>query len=132
MPLSTEDQFAINDLLSRLNFAIDDRDADEWVACFTPEGSFENPESVWAGEDAHRKLVADQIGLPRCQHIMTNLLLEGDGDRATGRANGAVFEEIDGVYSISNFSGQEHHFVKVDGKWLIERTIRHRPKKKNA
>ena len=132
MPLSIEDQFAINDLLSRLNFAIDDRDADAWVACFTTDGSFENPESKWAGEHAHRELVAAQVGLPRCQHIMTNLLIEGDGDQATARANGAVFEEVDGKYSLSNFSGQEHHFKRVDGSWLIERTIRHRPKKKNV
>lgn len=129
MPLSIEDQVAITNLLNRLNFTIDDRDADGWVACFTPDGTFENPEGVHGGEAAHRKLVADQIGLPRCQHTMTNLLIEGDGDKAWARANGAVFEEKDGQYSLSNFSGQEHYFQKLDGQWLISRTIRHRPKK---
>ncbi len=129
MPLSTEDQFAITNVLNRLNFTIDDRDADGWVACFTPDGTFENPEGIHQGEDQHRKLVAAQVGLPRCQHTMTNLLIEGDGDHASARANGAVFEEVDGQYALSNFSGQEHYFRKVDGAWLIERTIRHRPKK---
>jgi len=129
MPLTIEDRFEITDLLDRLNFTIDDRDADGWVACFTVDGSFENPEGSYSGEEAHRKLVAAQVGLPRCQHIMTNLVLDGDGDEATGRANGMVVEEKNGEYSVSNFSGQEHYFKRVDGKWLIQRTIRHRPKK---
>jgi len=129
MSLSIEDQLEITDLLNRLNFAIDDRDADAWVACFTSDGSFENPEGRYAGEEQHRKLVAAQVGLPRCQHTMTNLVIEGDGDQATARANGAVFEEKDGHYYLSNFSGQEHHFKRVNGSWLIQRTIRIRPKK---
>ena len=127
MSLTIEEQLAITDLVNRLELSVDDRDADAWWACFTPDGAFENPSGKWAGEDAHRRLVAAQVGLSRSQHAMTNLLIEGDGDRATARANGVVFEETDGHYTVSNFATQEHHFRRVNGAWLIERTIRHRP-----
>ncbi|HET7690845.1 MAG TPA: nuclear transport factor 2 family protein [Nocardioidaceae bacterium] len=127
MPLSIEDQVAIRDLVSRMELSVDDRQADQWVACFTTDGSFENPGGSWVGEDAHRKLIAAQVDLPRAQHVVTNMLIEGDGDDATARANGAVFEEQDGRYTLSNFATQEHHLKRVDGTWLIQRTIRHRP-----
>jgi len=129
MPLTIEDQFEITHLLNRLTFAVDDRNPDAWVACFTPDGAFVTPNGEFAGEEALRSLLAGEEGLPRRQHTISSLQLEGDGDRATGRANGPVFEEKDGHYYVMNFSGQEHHFRRVDGTWLIERTIRHRPKK---
>ncbi len=129
MPLSIEDQVEITNLLNRLTFAVDDRDVDAWVACFTPDGSFHSPNGVWKGEKEQRKLLAGEDGLPRRQHTITNLQIEGDGDRASARANGPVFEEMDGRYYVMNFSGQEHHLRRVDGTWLIERTIRHRPKR---
>ena len=128
VPLSLADQFAIQELVNRMERSVDDRDADAWVACFTTEGSFENPGGTWAGEDTHRALIAAQTELPRSQHLVTNLLIEGDDGRATVRANGAVLEEVDGVYTLSNFATQEHHLTRVDGHWLIERTIRHRPR----
>jgi uncharacterized protein (TIGR02246 family) len=128
MPLSAEDQLAIADLLNRLNFAVDDRDPDAWAACFTPDGTFENPEGVHKGPDAQRKLIEAEFVHPRRMHFMTDLLIDGNGDQATARANGTVFEDNDGT-RILNFSRQEHHLVRVDGKWLIQRTIRHRPKR---
>ena len=128
MPLSTEDQMAITDLLNRLTFAVDERDPEAWAACFTPDGSFQSPNGKWTGTEAQRKLMTGEVGFPRRQHIVTNLLIEGDGDRASARANGPVFEEEDGSYYVMNFSGQEHHLRRVDGTWLIESTIRHRPK----
>ncbi len=128
MALSVEDQIAIRDLVSRMEFSVDDRDADAWVACFTPEGAFVGPSGTWAGEEAHRALVAAQTSLPRAQHVVTNMLIEGDGDQASARANGAVLEEQDGTYVLSNFATQEHHLTRVGGAWLIERTIRHRPR----
>ena len=128
MPLTPKDQLEIADLLNRLNFAVDDRDPEAWVACFTPDGSFENPEGKHVGPEANRKLIAAEAGHPRRMHFMTDLLIEGDGDRATARANGMVIEDHDG-HRILNFSRQEHHCRQVGGKWLIERTIRHRPKR---
>jgi len=127
MPLSIEDKVEITNLLNRLTFAVDERDPEKWAACFTEDGSFQSPNGKWTGKQAQRELMTGELGFPRRQHITTCLLIEGDGDRASARANGPVFEESDGNYYPMNFSGQEHHLVKVDGTWLIESTIRHRP-----
>ena len=93
MALAPDDHEEIRQLLARYNFAIDLGDIDGWVACFTPDGSFEClglPDGhpfggKHIGAAALRAYCEGHFGRGkgRGRHGNFNLLIEGDGDEAT-------------------------------------------------
>ena len=93
MPLTHEDHEEIRQLLARLNFALDLGDIDRWVACFTPDGSWEGigfPDSspfagTHAGRAALNGFAETHYGIyrGRGRHGNFNVLIDGDGDTAT-------------------------------------------------
>lgn len=111
MGLSVEDRLAIQDLYSAYNHAIDYGDADAFGACFTADGSLDTGHGdPTVGTEALTAFVAvvNQM-MPGMRHSISNLLLEGDGDAATGRA-----------YLWSYRAGASGHDVVLTGRYTDE------------
>jgi ketosteroid isomerase-like protein len=87
VPLSVEDHIAIEQLYVAYNHRIDFGTAEEWAACFTDDATFNSGYSEEVGHDALLAFfAATKEMVPDIRHIITNVLIEGDGDTACGSA----------------------------------------------
>ena len=87
MTLGADDLFAIHHLYARYNHTIDVGSADEWADCFTADARFDSGVSVAQGRDALLEFhTATREMVPDIRHVVANILVEGDGDEATGAA----------------------------------------------
>jgi hypothetical protein len=77
----------IEQLYAAYNFAADSGDGEGFAGCFTSDGVFDPGGVRIEGSDALIQ-VGNGIpqGLPGCRHVCSNLLIEGEGDEANGRA----------------------------------------------
>lgn len=130
-PLTTEDRLAINDLLARYAWALDTGDVDAFVACFTAtavvvEEVFEEPDR-WEGADGIRRLAEHFRNVPNFpgrQHHVSQLLVEGDGQRCAARSFVLVSECRGEPPYVIRFAGYyEDQLLKSNGRWLFERRM---------
>jgi hypothetical protein len=81
--LSAQDNFEIQQLYARYNFAIDSGDAEGWAATFTPDGVF----NTMNGHDAlvgFVKYWREKLNGATRKHWNTNLQISGNSKEATG------------------------------------------------
>ncbi len=119
------DRIMIQDLLGRYAFAADygKGDPESWAALFIEEGRFEIPEIslVVAGRAALIKFMEGlHRTVPGLHHVMSNFVIDIDGDRARGKCELNEFmlrpEEI-----YNNLQGwYEDDYVRVDRRWYIK------------
>lgn len=86
MPLSADDKLAIAELSNAQMRALDAHDVDSWVGAWIPEGTFDATYGVFEGHDACREFINGHIAAGKedgARHLMTNYVIEGEGDRAT-------------------------------------------------
>jgi hypothetical protein len=91
------DRAEITDLVARLGVCLDESRFDEMAGLLADHATVRTSRGEAVGreavlEQARRTHPADQ----RFQHVITNLLLDLDGDRATARANLAVHITVPG------------------------------------
>ena len=87
MSLKTDDTVEILQLYSRYNTAIDTGDSKGFAGCFVAEGVFDSGMGVQTGHEsiaAFAKQTHDNM--PGMRHDATNIVVDGQGDRATGSA----------------------------------------------
>jgi hypothetical protein len=130
------DRSEIEDLQSRYMFALDFHDPETYASTFTPDGVL-----VWAGGTVTgRQAIVDEMkearevdaraaaGMapvrpPARRHFISNVVLQIDGDRATGRA--FWFEFNNDMRDRRPYLGAYGHYQdelrKVDGRWLFSR-----------
>ncbi|MEO8540141.1 MAG: nuclear transport factor 2 family protein [bacterium] len=84
MALSVEDQLSIQQLYAKYNHAIDFGKAAEWAATFTPDGVFNSGNGTFAGTEQLTGFCSGFATQLKARHWTNNLILEGDGARATG------------------------------------------------
>jgi hypothetical protein len=87
MGLSIEDQLEIQGLAARYNHAVDSGDADGFIATFSEKGALNAGAFVVEGHTALGEFAtnfASSVREPR--HVATNLVIDGDGDKATLKA----------------------------------------------
>ena len=89
MTLSAEDRLDIADLYARNAWALDLGDVDAFVSTFTADASLQMKQR-YVGHERIRHFMAlfldRDFGFPRAQHLVSQLVVEGDGDRARARA----------------------------------------------
>lgn len=124
MPLSIEDKLAIQELVARYNHAVDSGDGAAYAATFTEDGVMQAGEMRMEGRDTLEQFAkgfAQSQHAPR--HIASNLLIEGDGDRATLKAYIQMFAMAGDppTQQIATAGLYSDELVKKDGQWLFVR-----------
>ena len=130
-----EDRAAIEDLQARYMFGLDFRDPDAYAATFTEDGILDYGAGQIRGREAIAAMVQtmrdndtaaradNDSGLRAAvgRHNITNIVIEIDGDRATGTAYWFHYgnDNPDRAAQLNSFGHYEDELVKVDGEWLF-------------
>jgi ketosteroid isomerase-like protein len=119
-----EDKFAIQELISRYNHAIDFGNYEAWVACFTADGIFEGSAGRFVGEAELRKFTEQfktmRANLPNVRHCVLNTVADVEGDTAVASSYlQLITTGKDGVKVM--FTGRyDDKLAKVGGKWRFK------------
>ncbi len=126
MVLTIDDHLEIQTLVARYNHAVDSGDGEAFAVTFTEAGVLDAGALYLAGREALARFAE---GLPDSQraprHITSNLLVDGDGDRATAQSYVQMFT-LAGDPPVQQVaaSGRYHDdLVKIDGRWHFERRV---------
>ena len=132
----TADRVEIQDLQARYLFALDWQDADAYAATFTEDGVLDWAGGIVKGREAIRQEVrgmrayfekrekADAPTRPaRLRHFISNVVIDFDGDRATGRAYWFELNDDnrDRHPYVGGYGHYEDELRRVDGHWLFTR-----------
>lgn len=121
MPLTADDKLAIGEVLSAYCFHLDYGRWDEFRALFTEDArlDFGALMGVHEGPDGIRGFtqMMGNLGL-FMRHYCTNMLIEGDGSRATARSYVLALTGNPGQQSIAT-GLYEDQLVKENGRWLL-------------
>ncbi|KXX59687.1 nuclear transport factor 2 family protein [Rhodococcus sp. LB1] len=86
MPLSVDDKVAIETLSNTQMRYLDQHAVDEWVGCWADDGRFIATYGTFTGHAAIKEFIVGHIAAGKedgARHLMSNYVIEGDGDRAT-------------------------------------------------
>ncbi len=130
MALTLEDRLAVQELMVRYAYGID-TDCTEagWLDLFTENAVMTSPFSGvhegFEGVKQFRNKFLPRRGKIQIRHVITNFLVDGEGDRATLKA---YFTELKTDLQASKpktelfFCGSYDCVArKIDGKWKLER-----------
>jgi len=128
MPPSIEDRFAINDLFVRYTTALDAGDVDTIVGCFTEDGALESPVvGKYRGRDGIRAFSERFAAMHRrgvqLRHVISNLAMTVDGDRAHATCYLVTIMTIDGKSQLTPPGHYDCELRKVDGDWLFQHRL---------
>jgi len=126
--LSLEDRFGINDLFIRYTCALDAGDAETVIDCFAEDGTLVSPA---VGEHTGRPAITAfahrfaqfQKGGSQLRHVISNLMMTVDGDRAHATCYLMVFLTKDGKSSLLAPGRYDCQLRKVDGQWRFQRRV---------
>ena len=126
-----EAELAIRAILVDYAAFLDARDYAPYVALFTPDGEWENHNGHYKGRDAIVAMLTSQLGPdgspnPNSYHLITNIRVTIDGDRATAssrfhfvmrdRESGSPRIILGGTYD-------DQLLRQRDGDWQIRRRL---------
>jgi hypothetical protein len=130
MPLSPEDRQRVVELYSRNVWAFDTGDVDGFVGTFTPDAALDLAKRH-EGQAAIRAFAElafkNDPWLPRSQQLVSQIIIEGDGDRANVRAYVTRTHRLPG--RIRNncmvvWTGYTtDRVVKSSGEWLFQEKV---------
>lgn len=123
-----EEKDAIRDLMTRYCLSIDAGRNDEWVDCFTEDGTFNSPIlGKWTGP---KKLLAfterykEWTGEAQPRHCVMNILIEVNDDAATAESYLLMTHAEGGKTELVISGRYEDEIRKVDGQWrFLERRV---------
>jgi uncharacterized protein (TIGR02246 family) len=125
------DQIDINNLFTRYACALDEGDVDTVVDCFDPEGSLASPVAgVQKGHAAIRafaeRFARYQAGGAQLRHVISNLRVEIEGDRARARCYLVVFLSRGGTSKVIPPGQYDCQLVRKNGQWrFAHRVVAH-------
>ena len=123
-----ESRIAIEDLFSRYMWAIDCGDVAGVAGCFTEDGSLESPAvGAYSGRDqitafAERFARFRERG-SQLRHVISNLMVDIDGDTATAQCYLVVFIVENGDSRLLGPGRYECDLRRVDGAWYFARRL---------
>lgn len=129
--LSTADELAIRDVISRYAWALDTGDVEGFAGCFCSDGvlvwdAFETPDR-WEGQAALRHFAAFFRDLPTSagrQHHVSNTLVEQCEGGARSKSYVAVaLRQGDGPHLLNVMGYYEDTFRREDGQWRLARRV---------
>ena len=125
-----EDRAAIHDLFTRYCCALDNGEVETVVACFTADAVLKSPVIDLKGSDEIRafagRFAAQRAAGTQFRHMVTNIAVTIDGDRATAAAYLLVLISKDGSHRTLPPGRYECDLVKRGGQWLFtRRTVFH-------
>jgi 3-phenylpropionate/cinnamic acid dioxygenase small subunit len=112
---SLEDRAAIGDLFARYMWALDNGDVEALVGCFTEDGALVSPAVGEHRGHAAIRAFAERFAAYRgngaqLRHMISNLLIETDGNSGDARCYLAVFETRGGR---SRLLGPGHYACRL-------------------
>ncbi|MEP7311005.1 MAG: nuclear transport factor 2 family protein [Pseudomonadota bacterium] len=137
-PTYADNRAAIENLQARYMFALDWQDSEAYASTFTEDGQLVSAVATAKGRDAIRaevvgmkqndakKVEGEKLRPFSRRHTITNLVLNIEGDRATGRAYWAGYSNDNAKRSpyLESYGYYEDELAKVNGEWLFtKRTI---------
>lgn len=127
MTLSIEDQLAIQQLYGRYNHYLDYARPAEWAALFVQDGSFTAPGAIEQikGSEGLLTFARDVIPQFKARHFNSNIVLEGDGQTATGTCYMFSWHVPGGgePKTLQNVGVYVDELAKVDGTWLFKSRV---------
>ncbi len=123
MGLDTRDTTEILQLYARYNTAIDTGDASGFGDCFEPNAIFETGYNKVEG----RSEIIDfatrtHEAMPGLRHNATNIVVEGEGRRATGSAF-LIGYQVDGGYKVIITGRYTDELEKTSDGWRFSRRV---------
>ena len=119
-----EDKDAIRDLMTRYCLSIDAGRYDEWVDCFTEDGTFNSPIlGKWQGADKLRAFTAkykEWTGDAQPRHCVMNILIELGGETATAESYLLMTHAAQGKTELVISGRYEDQIEKVEGMWRFK------------
>ena len=122
---SIEDRFEINDLFVRYTTALDAGEVETVVGCFTTECSLESPiVGIFRGHAGIREFAERTARLKRergaqFRHVISNLAIAVDGERARATCYLLDFVTVDGATQLLSPGQYDCNLVRCDGRWLF-------------
>ena len=124
MPTSIEDKDVIRELLAEYCFRLDDGRYDEMAALFAEDGTWDTAFGKATGRAAIAELArslraragADR---PRAVHLVTNIVITLDGDRAEVRSNWMVMQNSTEGPKIGSGGAYLDEIERRDRRWLF-------------
>jgi 3-phenylpropionate/cinnamic acid dioxygenase small subunit len=122
--MKSEDKAEIQELTARYANAMDDMDLDAWMATWDGNGLWKGGLGEFQGTQKLKELFAalgDRIKNRR--HVMTNFVIDADGDLADQRCYMLVFDRVNEARLIAS-GVYNDRLIKTDGKWkFLERRV---------
>lgn len=129
-PASLQDWFEIHNLFIRYTTALDRGDLDGVAQCFTEHGSIDSP--LMGGFQGHKAIRAFAERTARTsrerkaqfRHVVSNLVVDVEGDRAHATCYLLDYLTADGRTELLSPGEYDCDCVRIDGRWLFaERRI---------
>ena len=122
MPTAVDEKDAIRELLAEYCFRLDDGRFAEMAALFTADGTWDTAFGKATGRAAIAELaksLRERAGdqRPRAVHLVTNIAIALDGERAQVRSNWTVVQNSPEGPKIGSGGGYADEMVKEDGEW---------------
>jgi uncharacterized protein (TIGR02246 family) len=125
MTADLEDRAAIHDVFTRYCCALDNGAVDTVVACFTEDAVLKSPVIDLAGHDAIRafagRFAAQRAAGTQFRHMISNIAVTTDGDRATATAYLLVLISKDRDHRTLPPGRYECDLIRPDGVWRFSR-----------
>lgn len=124
--MQVEDVLAIQRLLAEYNHLIDAGEAEAWARLFTPDAHFDP--GLLPPVEGYDAIVEFGKGvgvmLPGCRHVVTNLLIDVDGDRATSRSYLQLYDASQPGQAKLISTGIYHdELVRTSEGWRIAKRV---------
>ena len=120
MTRERDDAEAIRRLLSDYGRLLDARDSAGWATLFAPDGEWVGGDvyGVIAGRDNLSRFISSTfVDTPPCVHMLGNMAIEVDGDRATAWSRWLLIEQRDGGLHMSLAGSYSDRLVRLDEGW---------------
>ena len=116
MALTTDDMVQIQQLYAKFSHAIDTGNTELFLSAFAPDGTFTRLGRTLRGHEELREMGSHGVA-GRQRHFNTNILIDGDGDHATGSSYLMLTRAVKQEPLIATYTDT---FVKLDGRWFIQ------------